>query len=219
MLWHASYVYGHWFNFICPTALHVWNQRKSPWVVSWLLSWRKKTFFHGVAKGNDVTSTFNFDSQWKHHFDLNYPSCFFSLLLLEGLRWLLIDFLLLPKSLYPVRQGHNAGFVPTVHCAFPFISLGGTRYQMLWKHESSEVPLTTNIGKPQTKMLPFMVRMDQSCIPSAFNGLLHSGSKCGMWFKNVNSIDLPMQMVVVISLVKTFMVEGLTYWWKLLELL
>lgn len=85
--------------------LSTYKIRESPRSVCLIAFLKKKSVFHGVAAGNDATFTFNLDSWWKHHLDLNYPARFFfsfpscSFLQLKGSKWLLIDFFLSLKAL------------------------------------------------------------------------------------------------------------------------
>lgn len=57
--------------------LSTYKIRESPRSVCLIAFLKKKSVFHGVAAGNDATFTFNLDSWWKHHLDLNYPARFF----------------------------------------------------------------------------------------------------------------------------------------------
>lgn len=103
---------GNRLNFIF--ALLSTSDKVHPQLLAWLLSW-KISVFHRTVEGNDVTCSFNLDSWWKRHLDLNYPGRFFLAL---SCGWKArgdssLIFLFLPKPLQCVRGGHDVSSVPT----------------------------------------------------------------------------------------------------------
>lgn len=124
---HLIYSASKVTDYISYFALLSTSDKVHPQLLAWLLSW-KISVLHRTAEGNDVTCSFNLDSWWKHHLDLNYPGRFFLAL---SRSWKArgdssLIFLFLPKPLQCVRGGHNVSSVPTVRWAFLYTSVPGT---------------------------------------------------------------------------------------------